>query len=131
MALLLEGIYNQSRNLESDINTAAFEVSPTAIVVNFMFFIGLVCSLLAGLGGLLVKQWARQSASEAGRPKPTRDAARYHYENWAGLSFWRMRLIIATIPMLLHVALLLFYIGILWWLLQANVVVFGVILYPH
>lgn len=127
--LLLQAMYNQSKGLESNVVDDVFYPPSGAIVVNILFFVGLTCSLLAGLGGLLVKQWARQSVSSSTKPKATREVARNHHRAWAGLLLWRVNLIVALIPMLLHIALLQSFIGILWWLFYTNTVIFAVLLY--
>jgi hypothetical protein len=111
-------------NAES-VSTKRADIKPTptiAILINAFLFFSLVLSLIAALMAMLVKQWARQYELGLGDhrrlhwQKARRRAKRHHKlnkYNFSGIILW--------IPMFLHVALLLFLVGIILWLYTLHI----------
>jgi hypothetical protein len=100
-----------------------FKAEPAYVRVNVVWFGGLVLSLVAGLVGILGKQWLREYVSQ--RLAAPRDAVRLRQFRYAGLVRWRVSDIFAMLPLLLQAALVLFIIGLLdllWAIVQNTVV---------
>ncbi|KAG8793162.1 hypothetical protein FRC17_008484, partial [Serendipita sp. 399] len=96
--------------------TQTFATSRSALVTNSLLFLSLFFSLFAALGALLIKQWIRKVFMGLNEIASSRRRAREHYKRVAGLKKWHMSWYISWIPMLLHLALVLFAIGVISWL---------------
>ncbi|KAI0360450.1 hypothetical protein OH77DRAFT_1393088 [Trametes cingulata] len=102
-----------------------FEASGLAIRLNAWWFSALVFSLLSASLGLLVKQWLRQYL--AGSSNISRERTRIRQYRYDGLKKWRVPEIILCLPILLQVALVLFFAGLLDLLWSLHPVVAGVV----
>ncbi|TBU23534.1 hypothetical protein BD311DRAFT_731138 [Dichomitus squalens] len=91
--------------------TAPFKPSRFAVRLNTLWFSSLVCSLLSASLGLLVKQWLREYL--AGSSNISRESIRIRQYRYDGMRRWRVPEIILCLPILLQLALLLFFIGLL------------------
>ncbi|KAJ3755148.1 hypothetical protein EV360DRAFT_25870, partial [Lentinula raphanica] len=86
--------------------------SPTAgdIWVNGLWFISLAIALSVALFAVLAKQWLRQYMSiVTGTP---RERAFIRQFRFGGLVAWKVQAIIGTLPVLLHLSLILFLVGL-------------------
>ncbi len=107
-----------------DIIGDSFEPSPASVRVNTPWFSALVCSLVVALIGILAKQWLREYLSEvSSSPRETVRLRQYRHD---GLLQWHVVTIMATLPVLLELALVLFLLGMLDFLWQLNAAVAGV-----
>ena len=82
-----------------------------AVWLNSLWFSALICTLGASSVAITVRQWLHQYSS--GLTGTSREVVRlrqYRYEN---LMKWRVPTIVATLPSLLHLALILFLDGLL------------------
>lgn len=91
--------------------TPVFEAPASAVRINAFWFSSLVCSLISALLGILVKQWLREYL-QFGLTSP-RDLVRMRQFRFVGLVSWRVPDIVATLPLLLQIALVLFLVGLL------------------
>ncbi|KAI5886707.1 uncharacterized protein SCHCODRAFT_02518204 [Schizophyllum commune H4-8] len=78
--------------------------------INRCWFLSLVFSLLAAFGAVVVRQWLQEYESDIAGP-PKRRALVRHFRR-VGLENYKVHLIVPILPMLLHVSLLLFFIGL-------------------
>ncbi|KAF8868562.1 hypothetical protein BD779DRAFT_1656262, partial [Infundibulicybe gibba] len=80
----------------------------------------LIFSLTAGLLGILCKQWLRNYQRDVTVSTVMEDFAlrQFRYE---GFSQWKVTGILGTLPMLLEIGLVLFFIGLIDFLLGLNV----------
>ncbi|KAL1716146.1 hypothetical protein EV715DRAFT_265481 [Schizophyllum commune] len=86
--------------------------------INRCWFLSLVFSLFAAFGAVVVRQWLQEYESDiAGSPR--RRALIRHYRH-IGLKKWKVDLIVPILPMLLHVSLLLFFIGLILYVRQSD-----------
>ncbi|KAK0492434.1 hypothetical protein EDD18DRAFT_1357689 [Armillaria luteobubalina] len=78
---------------------------------NIYWFLSLLLALSSASTGMLCKQWLREYIRDAGRS--SKDALSIRQMRLEGLSAWKVKVIISTIPLLLQATLLLFFIGVL------------------
>ncbi|KAJ7598172.1 hypothetical protein C8J56DRAFT_162111 [Mycena floridula] len=101
-----------------------FEVDPRSIRINAVWFLSLLLALSAASSGIIAKQWLREYRRDAAMSSKQSFALRQlRYESW---NTWKVPAIIATLPLLLEVALVLFFAGVLDLLFPLNGVVFAV-----
>ena len=81
------------------------------VALNICWFSGLILSLSAAAVGLTVKQWTNEYRS--GISGTSREVARLRQYRLNGLAKWRVGAIVATLPVLLQLALALFLSGLL------------------
>ncbi|KAF9007735.1 hypothetical protein BDZ89DRAFT_1144422 [Hymenopellis radicata] len=116
---LLSQLVNDSasRTLSSSSSSSA----PATHWVNGLWFAALACSLSTALISMLAKQWLQAyipHISGAARQK-----ARIRQSRYMQLDAWHIPAIINTLPILVHVALLLFFAGLIVLLWPADLAI--------
>ncbi|KAL0566369.1 hypothetical protein V5O48_015648 [Marasmius crinis-equi] len=110
---LLTQIFQQMRNeTMTPISPESFKASSSVVRINTFWFLSLVISLVDALFGLLCKQWLREHR----RPTHTRtpqEALALHWLRHESLERWHVSTFLATLPMLLELALFFFFAGLL------------------
>lgn len=99
-------------------------MSPS-VWINCLWFLSLVLSLTSALFGMIAKQWLReymQWKTTSWLPQRFIALRQRRYE---ALMKWKVPAIIATIPVLLEIALILFFIGLAVLLWTINGIVTG------
>ncbi|PBK78479.1 hypothetical protein ARMSODRAFT_42546 [Armillaria solidipes] len=87
-----------------------FIASATSVWVNGLWFTSLALSLTTALVSVLVKQWLHHyMALPSGTP---RERSLLRQFRFAGLQKWRVLGIIGLLPVLMHIALAIFFIGL-------------------
>ncbi|GJE95396.1 hypothetical protein PsYK624_115800 [Phanerochaete sordida] len=100
---------------------SSFEAPLWALRVNGLWFASLIVSLSTASFGMLVKQWLNEYlAMEWIEPEAQLRARHFRY---TGLKDWRVFEIAAMLPLLLHVSLGLFFLGLCFYTAAANEVV--------
>ncbi|GJE99260.1 hypothetical protein PsYK624_155120 [Phanerochaete sordida] len=95
-----------------------FEAPLWALRVNGLWFASLIVCLSAASFGMLVKQWLIEyMAMEWISPEERLRARQYRY---AGVKAWRVFEIAAMLPLLLHLSLGLFFLGLCFYTAAAN-----------
>uniref|UniRef100_A0A0W0FFZ5 DUF6535 domain-containing protein n=1 Tax=Moniliophthora roreri TaxID=221103 RepID=A0A0W0FFZ5_MONRR len=89
-----------------------FKPDASSIRINIFWFLSLILSLASALFGLLCKQWVREHQRDTttrtpGEALALRQLRRDSFEKWGVSSF------LSALPILLEVALLLFFVGVL------------------
>uniref|UniRef100_A0A0W0G974 DUF6535 domain-containing protein n=1 Tax=Moniliophthora roreri TaxID=221103 RepID=A0A0W0G974_MONRR len=89
-----------------------FKADASSIRINVFWFLSLILSLTSALFGLLCKQWIREHQRDTttrtpGEALALRQLRRDSFEKWGVLSF------LSALPILLEVALLFFFVGVL------------------
>ncbi|GJE95347.1 hypothetical protein PsYK624_115310 [Phanerochaete sordida] len=98
-----------------------FEVPVWALRVNGLWFASLIVSLSTASFGMLVKQWLTEYlAMEWISPEEQLRARQYRHP---GLNSWRVFEIAATLPLLLHLSLGLFFLGLCFYTAAASEIV--------
>ncbi|KAK7030320.1 hypothetical protein VNI00_014242 [Paramarasmius palmivorus] len=123
--IILTQISQQLNGTQSE--PAPFTPDASSIRINCFWFLSLIFSLTSALFGLLCKQWLREHQHDV----PTRTAAenlalrqlrRDSFEKWGVASF------LSALPILLEIALVFFFVGVLDLLWTLQPVVFGICL---
>ncbi|KAK0483897.1 hypothetical protein IW261DRAFT_1291276, partial [Armillaria novae-zelandiae] len=87
-----------------------FIASTTSVWVNGLWFTSLALSLTTALISVLVKQWLHHYMD---LPSGTaRERSLLQQFRFAGLQKWRVHIIIGLLPVLMHTALALFFVGL-------------------
>ncbi|ESK84095.1 hypothetical protein Moror_11437 [Moniliophthora roreri MCA 2997] len=89
-----------------------FKADASSIRINVFWFLSLILSLTSALFGLLCKQWVREHQRDTttrtpGEALALRQLRRDSFEKWGVSSF------LSALPILLEVALLFFFVGVL------------------
>ena len=104
-----------------DFTSPSFQRPRYAVLVNILWFLSLVVALMTASLGILVKQWFHELLSYKTHDPKERLKIRFFRE--AGLERWKVHAIASSLPLLLQLALLLFFIGLALFLLQQDPVV--------
>ncbi|TDL25666.1 hypothetical protein BD410DRAFT_693002, partial [Rickenella mellea] len=83
------------------------------VAVNVLWFLSLSFSLACALAAVMVRQWARRYLRLPRSLPSTPDQARMRQFLFEKLEGWKMDFVVETIPVLLHISLILFIIGLL------------------
>ncbi|KAK1217388.1 hypothetical protein PQX77_019927 [Marasmius sp. AFHP31] len=112
--ILLTQISSQlaGSNSSSLPSAAHFKPTPSSIRINTFWFLSLILSLSSSLFSLLCKQWLREYRRDThtrsqGEAQALRQLRKDSFESW------RVPVFLSTLPCLIEVALLLFFVGIL------------------
>ncbi|KAJ7452958.1 hypothetical protein B0H11DRAFT_2326724, partial [Mycena galericulata] len=104
-----------------------FQVTISSLVCNGFWFVSLGLSLTCALLATLVEQWAREFMHKTEiRPSPVRRARVFSFLYY-GVSRFGIHAIVDIIPLLLHVALVLFFAGLTSFLLPINSLMAGIV----
>ena len=109
----------------STTSSSSFRPDSRSIRINILWFSSLVFSLVSASIGILTKQWLREYISDAA--SSARENARIRQLRYEGFVRWRIPLTIALLPILLQIALALFFVGLLDLLWSLDAVVAGVV----
>jgi WD40 repeat protein len=105
---------------------ADFHPSRVAQAVNVLWFSSLILSLFAALYGIFVKQWLNTYSNWSDIADPQKAVlVRDVYRQ--GLKSWHVPNILATLPLLLQLALLFFVVGLVTYLWTVDYIVAGFI----
>lgn len=98
-----------------------FSPSRNDLWVNGLWFTSLALSLSTALMAGLIKQWLQYYVADiSGSRRTPRDKACLRHFRFIGLTKWRVRFIVELLPILMNVALLLFFIGLIMFLRILN-----------
>ncbi|KAK1226698.1 hypothetical protein PQX77_010314 [Marasmius sp. AFHP31] len=100
-----------------------FSVSSSDVAINVLWFLSLIIALVDALFALLCKQWLREHRRHTHTRTPSEALALRWLRNQS-LEKWRVPAIIASLPMLLELALFLFLAGLLELLRMRHPVLF-------
>ncbi|KAM6503364.1 hypothetical protein JOM56_000307, partial [Amanita muscaria] len=102
-----------------------FQPEPYAIRVNIFWFLSLSLALATAIIGILCMQWLREYQRDSGlSPMEIFAVGQMRRE---GLERWSVPAILSALPLLLQAALILFFIGLVEYLQNANKTVAAVI----
>ncbi|KAG8723576.1 hypothetical protein FRC09_002722 [Ceratobasidium sp. 395] len=96
-----------------------FSPSRSAVVVNVLWLLSLSLSVAVSLVAMLAKGWCYNFMS--GRSGPIYEQARKRQEKWNGMERWKMTELLVYLPVAMHLALLLFAVGLCVYLWDINV----------
>jgi hypothetical protein len=109
---------NASNTTESLPAIESFSVTSPVVRVNICWFISLTLSLTTVLIGILCLQWLREFQR---RPSlPFKEALHLRQVRYDGLNKWHVPSILSALPLLLQAALILFFAGLLDFLISIH-----------
>ncbi|KAF8898109.1 hypothetical protein CPB84DRAFT_1161601 [Gymnopilus junonius] len=112
---------NTTSFLES-IDLAGSPPTPSSIRVNVFWFIGLVLSLTTALIGIVSLQWLREH-QQYPNSLPARQKFALLNMRMEGLAAWYVPQVFSSLPLLLQLALSLFFVGLIDFLLAISLTV--------
>ncbi|KAJ7644730.1 hypothetical protein FB45DRAFT_737475, partial [Roridomyces roridus] len=125
-----------SQQLAAAANGSTFQVPPpalpfsppaTSLVCNTFWFISLGFSLSCALIATLVEQWAREFLHKADMRSAPGVRARIFSFLYYSLRRFNMHKVVDVIPLLLHGSLLLFFAGLVAFLIPINIPMAGLV----
>ncbi|KJA27027.1 hypothetical protein HYPSUDRAFT_102429, partial [Hypholoma sublateritium FD-334 SS-4] len=119
---LLARIADQLANNDSSTGSSTatpFAPSASAIRINTLWFISLILSLSTVLVGIVALQWLREHQRYTDRMSPQECVGAYHMREEA-LERWLVPQIFTGLPLLLQIALVLFFVGAAEYLCALN-----------
>ncbi|KAF9256053.1 hypothetical protein L218DRAFT_911699, partial [Marasmius fiardii PR-910] len=109
---LLRQISNWQINNEPLPPDPPFSPSASDVRINVYWFLSLILALIDALFGLLCKQWLREHQRQTNTRSP-RQALALRWLRFHSLERWHVPSIMASLPILLELALFLFFVGLL------------------
>ncbi|CAK5263436.1 unnamed protein product [Mycena citricolor] len=105
---------------------AAFSPPASSLVCNALWFTSLALSLSSALVATLVKQWAQEYQHRTSMFSSPSIRSRVYMYLYYGLRHFNMHAVVGVPPLLLHGALLLFFAGLVAFLVPVNVIIMGI-----
>ncbi|KAJ6542942.1 hypothetical protein B0H19DRAFT_312593 [Mycena capillaripes] len=120
-----------SAQLAASANGSAYRIPPsipftptsTSLLCNALWFLSLGFSLSCALIATLVQQWARDFLHKGDMRSAPLIRARIISYLYYGLKRFKMHTVVEIIPLLLHTSLLLFFGGLIAFLIPVNVII--------
>ncbi|THV01894.1 hypothetical protein K435DRAFT_654372, partial [Dendrothele bispora CBS 962.96] len=97
-----------------------FQPDSSSVICNLLWFLALVLALTCSLLAIFVQQWTRDFKQKTTlRPSPVLRAKIFMY-SYFGMRKFGMHAVVDLIPFLLHISLLLFFVGLVEFLIPVN-----------
>ena len=109
-------------------SNSSFRPAQSAIRVNILWFLSLVLSLICALAATLMQQWARRYRQLAQAETTLYKRARTRAYLFQGVELFGLSQAVEAVPALLHVAVFLFFAGLIDFLFSIDTTVGRVIL---
>jgi hypothetical protein len=107
---------------------SSFRPTPSAIRINILWFLSLTLSLTCALAATLMQQWARRYLQQAQAQTTLYKRARTREYLFQGVQAFGLSQAVEAVPALLHVAVFLFFAGLVDFLFSIDSTVGRVIL---
>ncbi|KAF8800057.1 hypothetical protein BYT27DRAFT_7342631 [Phlegmacium glaucopus] len=112
LATIATQLSNSSSNpLQPNLILPPFSVSSTDVRINAVWFLSLTLGLTTVLIGILCLQWLREFQRDAALPH--KESVALRQMRYEGLMEWYVPEILSALPLLLQLALILFFVGLL------------------
>jgi hypothetical protein len=122
-------INNTANGTHTPYPRASFSAPTYAVSVNCLFFASLSASIVAALASVVSLQWvAEYDAAVSRSGSSPEDRVKRRQFRYSGMEKWKMREIIAALPILLYFSLVLFFIGLAQWMWSVHTTIGGVVL---
>jgi hypothetical protein len=122
-------INNTANGTHTPYSRAAFSPPSFAVSVNCLFFASLSASIVAALASVVSLQWvAEYDAAVSRSGSSPQDRVKRRQFRYGGMEKWKMKEIIAALPVFLYFSLVLFFAGLAQWMWNVNTTVGGVVL---
>ena len=87
--------------------------SSSIVTVSSLWFLSIMCSLAATTWAVLSLEWCAFLTADGVRSEDYEETAEKKQRNFDAVNRWKMRIIFASIPLVLHISIFLFLAG-LW-----------------
>jgi hypothetical protein len=122
-------INNTANGTHTPYSRASFSPPPFAVSVNCLFFASLSASIVAALASVVSLQWvAEYDAAVSRSGSSPEDRVKRRQFRYGGMEQWKMKEIIAALPIFLYCSLVLFFAGLAQWMWNVHTTVGGVVL---
>ncbi|CAK5263409.1 unnamed protein product [Mycena citricolor] len=105
---------------------AAFSPPLSSLICNTLWFTSLALSLSSALVATLVEQWAREYHHRTTMFSSPSIRSRVYMYLYYGLRRFNMHLVVGIPPLLLHASLVLFFAGLVAFLVPINIIIMGI-----
>ncbi|CAK5263437.1 unnamed protein product [Mycena citricolor] len=105
---------------------AVFSPPASSLICNALWFTSLALSLSSALVATLVEQWAREYQHRTTMFSSPSIRSRVYMYLYYGLRRFNMHAVVGVPPLLLHAALLLFFAGLVAFLVPINIIIMGI-----
>ncbi|KAG7100286.1 hypothetical protein E1B28_002059 [Marasmius oreades] len=112
VALLSQIVQNMSGQTTLPSSPSPFSPSSSVVRINTFWFLSLTLALVDALFGLLCKQWLREHQRQTNTRTPSQALA-LRWLRHQSFEQWHVPTILASLPILLEMALFLFFAGLL------------------
>ncbi|KAG8834454.1 hypothetical protein FRC17_008676 [Serendipita sp. 399] len=118
---------NQATGTPKTYSRERFKPSVRSILVNCFFFASLCLSIATALATVLCLQWVTDYAAVTRRAGATpEERVKQRHFRYQGGQAWKMDGIIGTLPVLLHISVMLFFTGLILWMWGIHHFIFGI-----
>ncbi|PVF96695.1 hypothetical protein CPB86DRAFT_498222 [Serendipita vermifera] len=122
-------INNTANGTHTPYSTPSFSAPPYAVSVNCLFFASLSASIIAALASVVSLQWvAEYDAAVSRSGSSPEDRVKRRQFRYGGMETWKMKEVIAALPILLYCSLVLFFVGLAQWMWGVHKTVGAVVL---
>jgi hypothetical protein len=122
-------INNTANGTHTPYSRSSFTPTTSAVSVNCLFFASLSASIVAALASVVSLQWvAEYDAAVSRSGSSPEDRVKRRQFRYGGMEKWKMREIIASLPVLLYCSLILFFVGLAQWMWSVHTTVGGVVI---
>jgi hypothetical protein len=122
-------INNTANGTHTPYSPTPFSPTSSAVSVNCLFFASLSASIVAALASVVALQWvAEYDAAVSRSGSSPEDRVKRRQFRYGGMESWKMREIIAALPIFLYCSLVLFFVGLAQWMWSVHTTVGGVVL---
>jgi hypothetical protein len=122
-------INNTANGTHTPYSRGSFSPPSFAVSVNCLFFASLSASIVAALASVVSLQWvAEYDAAVSRSGSSPEDRVKRRQFRYEGMEKWKMKEIIAALPIFLYCSLVLFFAGLAQWMWNVHTTVGGVVL---
>jgi hypothetical protein len=122
-------INNTANGTHTPYSPTPFSPTSSAVSVNCLFFASLSASIVAALASVVALQWvAEYDAAVSRSGSSPEDRVKRRQFRYGGMESWKMREIIAALPIFLYFSLVLFFVGLAQWMWNGHTTVGVVVL---
>ena len=105
---------------------ADFSPPDYIVVVNALFYASLGCMILAAFIAMLIISWVREFDRRLGTMSIPEQRAKTREFRYLGMERWKLREMVAALPLLIQISLLLFSLGLIMFLFHISTPSFGI-----
>jgi hypothetical protein len=122
-------INNTANGTHTPYSPTPFYPTSSAVSVNCLLFVSLGANVIAALASVVALQWvAEYDAAVSRSGSSPEDRVKRRQFRYGGMKSWKMREIIAALPIFLYCSLVLFFVGLAQWMWSVHTTIGGVLI---